>query len=114
MLRWLSRPWVLASAWSELRVALRLMREPSVPWSVKTILGGAGLYLLSPLDVLPDLLPVLGQLDDVALVIAAITVFLRACPPAAVAFHRAALLARRPYAPMPAADVVIDAEFRRG
>lgn len=111
---WLSRPWLLMSLASQARLAWRLVREPQVPLLVKSVIPAAGVYLLSPIDLLPDFLPGLGQIDDVALIIAAVTVFLRLCPPAAVAFHRAASAAGRPFAPMPASDIVIDAQFRRG
>ena len=64
-------------------------------------------------DAVPDLIPVLGQLDDLGFVVFALEMFVRLCPAAAVAFHRAALTGGRRYGPMPQADEVIDAEFRR-
>ncbi len=44
---------------------------------------------------------------------AALKMFLSLCPPAAEAFHRAALEARRPFSRMEPADEVIEAEFHR-
>jgi uncharacterized membrane protein YkvA (DUF1232 family) len=79
----------------------------------KTIPLLAALYLIFPLDVVPDLLPVLGQLDDLGVALLAFEVFLRRCPAGAVAFHRAALAGRRRYGPMPPTADVIDAEWRR-
>ena len=76
------------------------------PWCRSALL-----YLVSPIDVLPDFLPVLGQLDDLAIAYVALKFFLRLCPQAAVAFHRAAAVARRPFAAMSPTDIVIDAEF---
>jgi uncharacterized membrane protein YkvA (DUF1232 family) len=110
---WLTRPWLLRALWTELRVALRLMREPRVPLAVKSVLPAAALYLVSPIDMLPDFLPGLGQIDDLVVVIAAVRLFLRLCPAAARAFHEAAVAAGRPFAPMVPVDVVIDAEYRR-
>jgi uncharacterized membrane protein YkvA (DUF1232 family) len=110
---WLARPWLLRALLTELRVALRLLRDPSVPLIVKTILPGAALYLVWPIDLLPDFLPGLGQIDDLAIAIVAVRLFLRLCPVAARAFHEAAVAAGRPFGPMPASERVVDAEFRR-
>jgi uncharacterized membrane protein YkvA (DUF1232 family) len=110
---WLLRPWLLKTLLVDLRVATRLLREPAVPAAAKAVIPLGLLYLVSPIDVLPDFLPILGQLDDLALAYVALRLFLRLCPPAAVAFHRAAALAKRPFTTMSPSDVVIDAEFRR-
>ena len=109
---WLARPWLLRALLFDLRLAARLFREPAVPAVAKAVVPLALLYLISPIDVLPDFLPVLGQLDDLAIAYVALKFFVRICPPAVVAFHRAAALAKRPFATMSPADIVIDAEFR--
>jgi uncharacterized membrane protein YkvA (DUF1232 family) len=109
----LMRPWLLKALLRDVRLAIRLIREPRVPMLAKAVAPLAAIYLLSPIDVLPDLFPVLGQLDDLVVVYGALKLFLRLCPPAAVAFHDAALAARRPFSRMSPQDVVIDAEFRR-
>lgn len=96
----------------DVRLATRLVREPSVSVWAKAVVPLWLLYLVSPVDVLPDFLPILGQLDDLALAYAALRVFLGLCPPSAVAFHRAALAARKPFAKMSPAETVIEAEFR--
>jgi len=98
---------------SQVRLAVRLLREPRVPILAKAVPLLAALYLISPLDVVPDLLPLLGQVDDLTLILVALAVFLRICPPAAVAFHRRAIAEGRPYAPMSPTDDVIDADWRR-
>jgi uncharacterized membrane protein YkvA (DUF1232 family) len=114
MSSWLARPWLLRVLWLEFRVALRLLREPRVPVLVKGLLPLAALYLLSPIDILPDFFPGLGQLDDIAIAIAAVKLFLKLCPADAVAFHQSSVSRGRPYSPMSPADVVVDAEYRRG
>ena len=43
----------------------RLLRDPKVPRSRKFALGLLLAYLASPIDLIPDFLPVIGQLDDV-------------------------------------------------
>ncbi len=110
---WLLRPWLLRTLLFDVRLAARLLREPMVPLVAKAAMPMALLYLISPIDVLPDVIPVLGQLDDLAIAYVALKFFLRICPPAAVAFHRAAALARRPFTTMSPGDAVIEAEFRR-
>ncbi len=50
----------------------RLLGDPRVPRKSKLILGGTILYLVSPLDVVPDFVPGLGQLDDVVVALLAL------------------------------------------
>lgn len=64
-----------------LRLAWRLFREPRVPVLLKAIPLLGVLYLLWPVDVLPDVLPLLGQLDDLGVLLLAVLIFIRACPP---------------------------------
>jgi uncharacterized membrane protein YkvA (DUF1232 family) len=109
----LSWPGLLQTLLSQARLAARLMREPRVSMLTKAMLVGAGAYLISPLDFVPDVLPVLGQLDDLAVVLIALRTFIGLCPESAVAHHRTAIERRVPYSPMTASDVVIDAEWRR-
>jgi uncharacterized membrane protein YkvA (DUF1232 family) len=109
----LSRQGLVSRLIGQARLAVRLLREPHVPWLVKAVPILALLYLVSPFDLAPDFLPLIGQVDDVVIVVAALESFLRLCPPAAAAFHQAAIARRDKYSPMPATDVVIDAEWRR-
>lgn len=46
----------------------RLVVDPEVPALEKALLAGAVAYVVSPLDVIPDFIPVLGQIDDLYLV----------------------------------------------
>ena len=39
-------------------------RDPRVPWYAKAAAAGVAAYALSPIDLIPDFIPVLGQLDD--------------------------------------------------
>ena len=45
-----------------------LLGDPSVPRVSKFLLGAAIAYLLSPIDEIPDFIPILGQLDDLVIV----------------------------------------------
>ena len=110
---WLWRPGRLGMLFSHVRLASRLLREPRVPLWAKAVPLLAVLYLVSPLDLVPDFLPLLGQIDDLSLFLIALAVFPRLCPAAPVEFHRAAIAEGRPFAPMAQADGFIDAEWRR-
>src|SRR4051794_40942112 len=46
----------------------RLRAHPAVPRRAKLAIGFAGLYVLSPIDLIPEFLPVIGPLDDVVVV----------------------------------------------
>jgi uncharacterized membrane protein YkvA (DUF1232 family) len=50
----------------------RLLRDDRVPRRAKVVLGLLVLYLVMPLDLVPDFIPVAGQLDDAILAAAAI------------------------------------------
>jgi uncharacterized membrane protein YkvA (DUF1232 family) len=110
---WLSRPSLLVTLLLRVRLAVRLLREPCVPLLIKPVPLLALLYVISPIDVLPDFLPVVGQLDDVMIMLTALEVFCRLCPTPARAFHEQAIARGRAYSPMPAGDDFIDVEWRR-
>jgi uncharacterized membrane protein YkvA (DUF1232 family) len=50
----------------------RLMRDPRVPARSKALAGAALAYVASPIDLVPDLVPVLGRSDDVFVAIFAV------------------------------------------
>ncbi|NRC56565.1 DUF1232 domain-containing protein [Mesorhizobium sediminum] len=43
-------------------------RDPRVPWTAKLLAGAVAAYALSPIDIIPDFIPVLGYLDDLIIV----------------------------------------------
>lgn len=59
-----------------LRLVMRLMLDRRVPLRLKLIIPAGLLYFLSPLDILPDIIPLLGHVDDIVVVITALAVFL--------------------------------------
>lgn len=85
----------LPQVWRTGRLALRLLRDPRVPTAAKVLFGATVLYMLSPIDVVPDWLPVLGQADDIVVLMAGLNLFLRACPKWLVEEHEDALGSRR-------------------
>jgi uncharacterized membrane protein YkvA (DUF1232 family) len=58
----------------------RLRRDPRVPRRAKVVVALAGLWLLSPIDLLPEFLPVIGPLDDVVVVALALRYAARQVP----------------------------------
>jgi uncharacterized membrane protein YkvA (DUF1232 family) len=112
---WLSVPALLRSAISNVRLAVRLLREPRIPLLLKAIPVAGLAYVLSPLDFVPDVLPIVGQIDDLGLIVLAIEAFKRLSPGRAVAYHQAAIAQGRRYSPMVpgAPGEIIDAEWRR-
>ncbi len=64
-------------------------RDPRTPWYAKAAIAGVLAYALSPIDLIPDFIPVLGYLDDLVLLPAGIWVALRLIPPAVMAESRA-------------------------
>ena len=52
----------------ELAVYRLVLKHPKTPWISKVFLGLAVGYLLLPFDLIPDFIPVLGQLDDVVII----------------------------------------------
>ena len=57
-----------------------LRREPEVPRRAKLALGFAALWVLSPIDLIPEFLPVIGPLDDIVVVALALRYAARQVP----------------------------------
>ena len=73
----------------EAHAAWLATRDPRTPWAARLVgLAVAG-YALSPIDLIPDFIPVLGLLDDAVLIPAGLWLFVRLIPPALLAEHRA-------------------------
>ncbi len=81
-------PSVLAEIWRSLQLVWYLMFDPRVPFLPKLIVPAVILYILSPLDVVPDVLLVLGQLDDLALLFFGTKLFIQLAPPDVVMEYR--------------------------
>ena len=60
----------------------KLFRHPETPWFVKMLAVAVVAYAVSPVDLIPDFIPVLGLLDDVVLVPLGIALVVRLTPPA--------------------------------
>jgi uncharacterized membrane protein YkvA (DUF1232 family) len=63
-------------------------KDRRVPWYAKVVAGCVAAYALSPLDLIPDFIPVLGYLDDIILVPLGIALAIRLIPPDLLEEHR--------------------------
>jgi uncharacterized membrane protein YkvA (DUF1232 family) len=68
-------------------------RDPRVPWLAKAVAILVAGYALSPIDLIPDFIPVLGYLDDLIIVPLGIWIAVRLIPPELLAEHRASAAA---------------------
>lgn len=55
-----------------LKLVVRLLRDPRVPRRAKITLGLAAAYVVSPIDLIPEVIPVIGWADDVVVLMFAI------------------------------------------
>lgn len=86
---------ILPQLWQTGRLALRLVQDPRVPLMAKAVFALTVLYIVSPIDIVPDWFPFVGQADDVLALMAGLNLFLRACPQWIVAEHEDAIGGRR-------------------
>ncbi len=62
------------------RLLVELMLDKRVPGSRKVLLGVAVAYVVSPIDLIPDFIPVISRLDDVAAMVIALDLLLEGVP----------------------------------
>ena len=108
------RAWQALRAWArDLKrdvLALYLAaRDKRTAWLARVLALMVAAYALSPIDLIPDFVPVLGYLDDIILVPLGIWIVLRLIPADLIAEHRAAamLIAGRPVSRIAAAVIAI-------
>ncbi|TAF51204.1 MAG: DUF1232 domain-containing protein [Oscillatoriales cyanobacterium] len=63
--------------WPKVRSLLEMIRDPNAAWTAKTLAIGALIYLISPLDAIPDFIPFGGLVDDAALIVAVVATLAR-------------------------------------
>ncbi len=118
---------IFQEIWQNLQLAVRLYGDPRVSIVLKAMAPVVALaYVIMPVDLLPDFIPVLGQLDEVAIILLLVRLFISLAPPEVVAEHRGEAPAGTANAgtgassqaksngatPKPAREDVIDADFR--
>ena len=64
-------------------------RDPRTPWPARLVGLAVAAYAFSPIDLIPDFIPVLGLLDDALIVPAGLWLFARLLPPGLLDEHRA-------------------------
>ena len=72
---------------SKARLLWRMVRDPYVPAGAKAVLPVVVLYLAMPFDIIPDFIPVLGQIDDLFVIVLGLGLFLALTPREVVEFH---------------------------
>ena len=84
-------------------------RHPRTPWYAKALALAIAAYALSPIDLIPDFIPVLGLLDDILLLPLGIALVLRLTPADVMAESRAMAqaAAERPVSWMAASVIIV-------
>jgi uncharacterized membrane protein YkvA (DUF1232 family) len=72
---------------SFVKLFLGLLADRRVGFFAKALLVGGVVYAVTPLDFLPDYLPFIGQMDDLAILVMALRMFMQLCPPQVVDEH---------------------------
>jgi uncharacterized membrane protein YkvA (DUF1232 family) len=115
---------ILQEIWQNGQLAWRLYGDPRVSFLLKAMAPVLGLaYFIMPIDLLPDLIPVLGQLDEIAVFLLLMRLFISLAPPELVAEHRSRLSSNSARAagqtasaadagPAASREDVIDADYR--
>jgi uncharacterized membrane protein YkvA (DUF1232 family) len=62
----------ICKIWDKVTLLWKMVKDPDAPWASKAIAIGSLIYLISPLDAIPDLIPVIGFTDDVGVILAAV------------------------------------------
>lgn len=85
------RPWDVFRFVSHLpdfvRLFVRLLGEPRVAVMAKLLLLAGAVYAASPMDFLPDVMPLLGQVDDLTIFAMVCRMFIQLCPRSVVEEH---------------------------
>lgn len=71
------------------RVVWGIMRDPRTPIGLKSILAGALAYVVLPVDLVPDAIPIIGQADDLTVLLLVLDLFIQNAPPEVRAEHSA-------------------------
>lgn len=73
--------------WQQARLVYHLIRDPEVPFYLKVLPFLSVVYLVIPVDFLPDILIGLGQLDDITVMLVGAKIFMELVPQDVVARH---------------------------
>lgn len=62
----------VAKLWGHVQSLWAMVRDPDAAWTSKAIAIGSLIYLVSPLDAVPDIIPIVGLSDDAGVILAAV------------------------------------------
>lgn len=79
---------ILARVKREFKLYNRLWKDPDTPWISRILLGAAVAYALSPVDLIPDFIPVVGYLDDLIILPTLVWFAFRFIPRTVIDKHR--------------------------
>jgi uncharacterized membrane protein YkvA (DUF1232 family) len=103
---------VIVALINRARLVGRLLLDRRVPLFLKLVPLASLIYVVMPIDFIPDVIPVLGQLDDIGVVILAVEAFIMVCPQDVVAEHMADIKAGHgPGSPGAEKGNVVDGEW---
>ncbi len=86
---------MLRAVMDQIRLTWRLLRDPRVPMITKLIPFLGLVYVVSPIDIIPDLIIGLGQLDDLGIILAGMRLF-EALVPEHIALEHRTVMAGKP------------------
>jgi uncharacterized membrane protein YkvA (DUF1232 family) len=69
------------------KLLLQLLRDERVPLKSKAVIGAAAAYIASPIDLIPDFIPLISRVDDAAVLVLAVDYFLESVPRSLVMEH---------------------------
>ncbi|MBA3586094.1 MAG: DUF1232 domain-containing protein [Chloroflexi bacterium] len=71
------------------RMVWGLIRDPRTPIGLKGMLAAALAYVVFPVDLIPDVIPIIGQADDLTVLLLVLDLFIQNAPPEVRAEHSA-------------------------
>ena len=71
------------------RIVWGLLRDPRTPIGLKALLAAALAYVVMPVDLIPDMIPIIGQTDDLTVLLLVLDLFIQNAPPEVRAEHSA-------------------------
>jgi uncharacterized membrane protein YkvA (DUF1232 family) len=71
------------------RMVWGLVRDPRTPIGLKGMLAAALAYVVFPVDLIPDVIPIIGQADDLTVLLLVLDLFIQNAPPEVRAEHSA-------------------------
>jgi len=79
---------MLSAMMDQIRLVWFLLTDGKVSMLTKAIIPVALLYVISPIDFIPDVILGLGQLDDLGVIMVGLAMFVRMCPPELVQYYK--------------------------